>query len=187
MAKSEDNIITEGLHGKVGKTIVFRVVDGETIVSKSPTATTRPPSEKQLKQQEHFQEGIIYGRTVMVTPELRAQYETKVHDGKKVFKVAIADFLRAPKIKKVDVTGYTGMIGNTIKIRATDDFMVKNVIVSIHADDDSIYEEGAAVKAPNGIDWIYTVTVSHSVTEGDKIVVRVSDLPGNVTESNVTV
>ena len=34
----------------------------------------------------------------------------------------------------------------------------------------------------NEIDWLYTATTENSRLEGDKIVVRMSDKPGNITE-----
>jgi hypothetical protein len=186
MAKSEDNIITEGLHGKVGKTLVFRVVEGETILGKSPSSGNRTPTAKQAKVQDHFQEGVIYGKTVEVTPEIRKFYETAVGEGKSVFKVAFADFLRAPKIKNVDVTQYTGAIGSVIKVRAIDDFMVKNVSVEIYNSDGTLVEKGEASQGLNGVDWEYKATTNNASTDGDKIVIKASDLPGNVTESDVT-
>ena len=36
MAKSENNIITHGLSGKIGDLLVFKQVNGKTIVSKVP-------------------------------------------------------------------------------------------------------------------------------------------------------
>ncbi|HEX3009511.1 MAG TPA: hypothetical protein VHO90_18035 [Bacteroidales bacterium] len=183
MGKSEDNIITDGLRGKVGRSIVFRQFNGETIVSKSPTTSNRTATASQLKQRDHFQEGVIYGKTVVVTPELRAQYESAVPEGKSVYKIALADFLKAPKIRNVDVSKYTGQIGSLIKVRAVDDFIVKSVHIAISNSDGSLVEQGEAVKAANGVDWEYKATTNNTSTEGDKIVILASDLPGNVAES----
>jgi hypothetical protein len=108
MGKSDDNVLTHGLRGKIGDLLVFRIVNGKTIVAKTPSTANRTPTQKQLEQQEHFQEAVIYGKTVQVTPELKAQYETEVPEGKSVYQIALADFLKAPKIKEVDVNNYTG-------------------------------------------------------------------------------
>ena len=185
MAKSDDNVLTHGLSGKVGDLLVFRRVNGKTVVSKTPSKLHREPTQKQKEQQEHFQEAVIYGKTVMVTPELKAQYETSVPDGKSVYQVALADFLKAPDIKEVDVSKYNGQVGSTIRIRATDDFMVSQVRVIISASDGSLVEQGDARRLANGFDWLYTATVNNANMAGNKIVVRASDLPGNATDSSL--
>ena len=41
MAKSINNIVTEGLSGRIGKQIVFSQRNGETIVSKFPVRTKK--------------------------------------------------------------------------------------------------------------------------------------------------
>ena len=183
MGKSDDNVLTHGLRGKVGDLLVFRIVDGKTIVAKKPSTVNRTSSPKQLEVQDHFQEAVIYGKTVMVTPELKAMYETSVPEGKSVYQVALADFLNAPKIKTIDVSKYTGEVGSIINIRVTDDFMVKNVDVAINNSDGSVVEQGQAVRAANGVDWIYTATIRNESVAGDKIIIHASDLPGNISNS----
>jgi len=111
---------------------------------------------------------------------LHALYETSVPVGGSVYKVALADFLNAPKIKEVDVSAYVGAPGNKIRIRAIDDFMVKNVVVTITNEDGTLVEEGEAVKKENGVDWLFTATVQNDSLTGDKIVIKAYDIPGNV-------
>lgn len=185
MARSDDNVLTHGLKGKVGDLLVFKCVNGKTIVSKVPSKSGREPSEKQAQVQEHFQEAVIYGKTVMVTPELKVLYETLVPEGKSVYQVALADFLNAPKIKEIDLNRYTGQAGSIISVRATDDFKVKSVEVSIFASNGNLVEQGQAAPEPNGFDWIYKAQVTNDGTSGDKIVVKASDLPGNTTSSTM--
>jgi len=180
MASTENNYVTHGLKGQVGKLFVFKTVNGRTIVAAPPRKTRHEPTQNQLKQQDHFQEAVIYGKTVMVTPELNAIYKTAMPEGGSVYQVALADFLNAPQIKEVDVTMYVGDPGNTIRIRAIDDFMVKNVEVTITNEDGTLVEEGDAVKQGNGVDWIFTATVKNDSLTGDKIVVKAYDIPGNV-------
>jgi hypothetical protein len=182
MAKSENNIITHGLSGKVGDMLVFRTVNGKTIVSVPPSGH-HAPTEKQKQQQSRFQEAVIYGKTVMVTPESRALYETSIEAGQSVYQVALADFMKAPDIKEVDVKNYTGAVGSTIRIRATDSFMVQSVNVTIYNADGSVVEQGTSMRLANGVDWLYTSTAANDNLDGDKIVVTASDLPGNITNS----
>lgn len=184
MATTENNYVTHGLRGQVGGLFVFKTVNGKTIVAAPPRKSHHEPTEKQLKQQELFQEAVIYGKTVFVTPELNATYKSAMPEGDSVYQVALADFLNAPKIKEVDVSEYTGNPGNTIKMRITDDFMVKNVEVTITNEDGTLVEKGEAVKELNGVDWLFTASVKNDSLTGDKIVVRAFDIPGNVTISD---
>ncbi|HEY5508168.1 MAG TPA: hypothetical protein VIK29_05800, partial [Paludibacter sp.] len=71
--------------------------------------------------------------------------------------------------------------GDKIKVRATDDFKVKEVAVGIFNEDGSEVEHGLAELSANGIDWIYTATAINDSLTGDKIVVQASDLPGHTT------
>jgi len=77
MAKSGNNIVTHGLSGQLGGLLVFKTLRGQTIVSASPRKSNHEPSNKQKEHQKHFQEANIYGKTVDVTPELLAQYESR--------------------------------------------------------------------------------------------------------------
>lgn len=95
--------------------------------------------------------------------------------------MAVADFMRAPHIDEVDVTQYTGQTGSTIRIRAVDDFKVVQTAVSILNADSTVVEEGNAIQQTNGIDWVYTSTAQNGSIVGDKIVIKVSDTPGNIT------
>jgi len=72
--------------------------------------------------------------------------------------------------------------GDTIRVRVTDDFKVVQVRVTIVNEDGTQVEEGDAVQQDNMLDWVYTATADGGDTAGDKIVVRASDKPGNITE-----
>jgi len=67
-------------------------------------------------------------------------------------------------------------------VRAVDDFEVKEVTVSIQNADGTEVESGAAVFQEETIWWRYTATTINESLDGDKIIVRVSDIPGNLTE-----
>ena len=78
------------------------------------------------------------------------------------------------------MTNYHGAVDDTIRVRVTDDFKVEQAQVSVLNSDGTLAEEGNAVQQDNEIDWVYTATVANEATEGDKIVVRATDRPGNI-------
>ncbi|GET49099.1 hypothetical protein RCZ02_19300 [Capnocytophaga felis] len=182
MAESKNNIITHGLSGKVGNILVFSQRNGKTIVSQKPTKKTIT-SEKVKEQISKFQQATIYAKTALKNPTVKEEYQLEADkkQGVTAYNVAVADMLQAPKIEQIDLSGYTGQVGDTIKVRAYDDFKVTSVTVHIYNSDGSLVEEGNAVD--NGLDWVYTATQINADLSGDKIVVRATDLPTNTTES----
>jgi hypothetical protein len=87
MAKSRNNVVTHGLSGKIGM-LVFRQVDGETIVSTMPEQSSEL-TEKQLAHRKRFQRAVLYGTIAVESPETKELYETlAAKKGRKVFNVA---------------------------------------------------------------------------------------------------
>ena len=159
--------------------MIFRQLDGQTIVAKLPKQRSKV-SAKQQKQRDRFQEAVFYGKEAMATPELAELYTTAAKKGKRPYNVAVADFLNAPDIDEVDLSAYHGAAGDTIKVKASDDFAVKSVIIKIINASGETAEEGEAVHKL-GNSWIYTATSEVNDLAGTKIIVSVSDVPGNVT------
>jgi hypothetical protein len=97
MAKSQKNVVTYGLSGKIGDLLVFRQVNGKTIVSKMPQAPTNA-SEKQKGQQQHFQQATIYAKTALGDPSIKERYEAaaKKKKGRAAYHIAVVDFFNAP-------------------------------------------------------------------------------------------
>ncbi len=185
MAKVGNNVLTHGLHGKIGDLIVFRVRNGQTIVGAKPERSGSP-TEAMIKHREHFQEAVLYAKAAMADPAMKEAYEAAKKGSESAYNVAIADFLRAPHIDEIDVSNYNGQPGDTIRVRAVDDFKVAEVALSVEAADGNVIESGAAVQDANYLYWTYTATESNSAIQGSKIVVRVSDVPGKLVESSQT-
>lgn len=182
MAEVSGNLILHGASGKLGDMLVIRQKAGKTILAAAPGKRDKEPTENQKKQQQRFQQAVIYGKSQIADADSKADYATKTKGSKTAFNVAVADFLHAPDIDEIDFTNYTGAIDDTIRIRATDDFRVMGVHIAIFNGDGTLVEEGDAVQSDNELDWIFTATAENASLEGDKIIVQVMDKPGNVSE-----
>jgi hypothetical protein len=182
MGESKNNLAIEGLSGQVGN-LVFRrrKSDGKVFVSVHPAAHEGTPSEAQQKVNEKFQEAVIYGKSVIADPATKALYTEKASPGQSAYNVAVADFFSAPDIKDVDLSGYTGQVGSTIKVKVVDDFKVARVQVKIANTDGSVVEVGDAVLQADSLYWIYIATQLNETLVGDKITVTAWDLPNNTT------
>jgi hypothetical protein len=186
MAEVKNNIVTHGVSGKLGEMIVFRQVNGKTIMAMAPKQTGKY-SDKQLEAKRRFQSAVIYGKAATADPLVKAEYE-KGKGGKftSAYQVAVADFLVAPDIQEVNLKEYKGNVGDVITIRVTDDFKVDEVTVSIHNPDGVLVEEGKAVQLLGGVDWTYKATVKNESLAGDKITITAYDMPGNETVKGST-
>ena len=184
MAKVAKNLVLHGASGKLGDLIVIKQWKGQTVLSQAPGKRVGEPTPAQKIQRQRFQQAVIYGKGQMADPTAKEEYAAKAAGTtRSAYNVAVADFFNAPDIDEVDLTGYNGQVGDTIRVRVTDDFKVALVQVTIVNADASLVEQGDAVLQANGIDWIYTATTANSDLNGDKIVVKASDNPGNITES----
>ncbi|MBV8252339.1 MAG: hypothetical protein JO154_07000 [Chitinophaga sp.] len=182
MAYSTDNVVIQGAHGTFAKQLVFRQRYGQSLLCKRPKKSNRPLSDAQLLVRQKFQTASVYAKSVMANPDLLALYQLVAKNGRTAYNVAMADAFRAPEIRELDASAYTGVVGSRIRVRAFDDFKVKAVQVSIFSAANALLEQGAAVMSDNGMDWMYTATKENQALKGSKIKAQASDLPGNVTE-----
>jgi hypothetical protein len=187
MATVGNNLVTSKLSGKLGDQIVFRTRGNQTYVGVAPSKRESEPTEGQIEHQKLFQEAIIYGKSINADPAIKAEYKESAIENQSAFNVAVADFMQAPHIDEIDISNYAGKKGDLIRIRAHDDFKVVQAFVSISNADSSLVEEGMAVRQSNGLDWIYTVSAVNNNIAGDKIVIRISDMPGNITTGEKTI
>ena len=182
MAKVGDNIVTTGLSGKLGNLIVFRNRGGKTIVAKAPKKKVTEWSEAQEQQRLKFQEAVLYAKNAIANEATKKAYKASAEEDETAYNVAVADFLNAPHIDEIDVSHYTGQPDSYIQVLAVDDFEVKEVTVTIQNADGTEVENGSAVLQGGSIWWRYTATATNDSLDGDKIIIRVSDIPGNLME-----
>jgi len=139
MTKIVKNIVTSGFSGKLGNELVFKQVNGETIVASAPIKSEKDPSPAQEAQREKFKEAAIYAKSALQDADVKQQYLEQAHRRKhsSAFAVAVKDYFIEPKIKDIDVSQYSGAIGEKIHIKAVDDFKVASVGVVIKDGNDT--------------------------------------------------
>lgn len=180
MAKVHNNIFVRGLTGSVGDQFVIRKTrKGHTIIANKPTFDeNRVFSVAQMAQQEAFRQASVYAKTAMsqsIYQEKAAQQDMSAYNA------AMADWFGQPKVLDIDISNWTGEIGQTIGVKAKDDTKVISVQVSIQSPDGSTtLEEGQAVlSGTDGLLWAYTTTSGVSIQPGTRVVATAKDLPGN--------
>jgi hypothetical protein len=188
MAISYDNVITKKYHGMMGG-IVFRCRGDKSIMSKRPNCSKVVKTKAQQANMKRFAAATVYGKMVLNDPMLREKYEKKKKMYQSIWNAAISDFMSRPKVQTIDVKDYKGVPGNEIKISTLDRFKFEAVIVTILNILGQVIESGRAVTMPlsDGMEWVYKTILMNPSYEGSKVVVRVSDLPGNVVQEEVVV
>lgn len=188
MAISFNNLITKYFSGRVGD-IVLRNYGGKSVMSKRPDCSKVIRSERQSANNDRFKKAVKYGQYAIRTPELLKQYTKIKKSNQSAYNAAVSDFLLHPKIEAIDIGGYIGVQGNKIGIRAWDKYKVESVSVLIMNKMGQIIEKGTAVARPlsGGLEWDYIATQDNLDYKGGRVIVRVSDLPGNVVQAEVDV
>lgn len=78
MAKILGNILAHGLRGKVGDTLIFRVLRGKTVVS---VAAGKPDKKKETPRQRHtretFREASCQAKLLLLDPEKKQYYQER--------------------------------------------------------------------------------------------------------------
>jgi len=188
MAISYDNAITKNYHGMMGG-IVFRCIGDKSIMSKRPDCSKVVKTEAQKANMKRFAAATIYAKKVLSDPKKVEYYRKKKKIYQSVWNAAISDFMSRPKVVTVDLNAYRGLKGNVISVSAWDKFKVEAVNVMIYNDMNQLVESGPAVarSLSGSMEWDYKATVMNPSYRGCRVVVRVSDLPGNVVQEAVIV
>lgn len=181
MAKVIDNLFTLGFSGTVGKLMTFsrRKKSGNIYVGKRRGASSVPPTEEQLGRRQRFKVALAYAKSAILDPILKAAYAAVAGPDQSAFNMAFKDAYEGPEISAVTTLNYLGQPGNTITIRATDDFKITSVKVTIRTSAGDIIEQGEAVLEKNGLDWLYTATAVNAALPGTVIIVTATDTPAN--------
>ncbi|MBC7876575.1 MAG: hypothetical protein H7Y59_05330 [Anaerolineales bacterium] len=161
--------------------MVFKKRNGKLYVSIKPGARTGEPTAAQAVHRERFGEAVAYGKTVMADADIRELYQQAAKQkGTPVFALTVADYLNAPSIKEVDLSAYSGQLNDLIKIKASDDFGVMSVRVTItNAQDNALIESGDAIETGSGSGlWLYSATNAVSNGTDVNISVVATDRPG---------
>jgi hypothetical protein len=178
MAKINSNPAAGQLSGTIGDLVFARRKNGAVVVRRRPVRKTEKKAGE-IANQVEFIRAVAYAKAVWNSqPELQAKYQAMARQqGRQGFHVAKADFRLPPKIGDIDLSEYRGNPGDWIRVIATDDFAVKEVLLVLRRLSGELIEQGAAV-AGNGA-WSYGAQTA--VPAGETITVEAIavDYPGH--------
>ncbi len=180
MAKVKVNPIIEQVRGKVGD-LVFKRYGDDVVLSRMPDTEGQVATAAQVAARNRFRQAALYGKLVMADMTTKALYEAEAKaSGQPVFSLTVADFFNAPTVDEVDVSAYTGQVGDPIWIMAHDDFEVTAVNVTVTQADGTPIEQGAATESPaHSGRWQYQATAAVAAGTAVRIEVTATDRPGH--------
>ncbi len=182
MSKIKNNPIMKGASGMLGDVVVYREVRGNVIMSNRPKKSgVLTPHQETARSR--FLRAVQFAKRQTANPVTKAEYQPDANSRFfSAYSRAMADYLSSPIIHNIDASRYGGVIGDEVLIRATDDFKVTLVNVSIFSAGGNLLEQGDAVLLQDAVeDYVYTATVANAALPGTKVLVTVRDKPGNLT------
>ncbi len=187
MSQTTDNVITKNYSGKFGNQVVFRNRYGTSVMAKPPKKFSVAPTPTQIAHRQLFLKATIFAKNIHTQPLLKSKYAQKTGKGRSIYNLAVADFMKPPVVNSIDITNYTGHIGDMIIVDAIDNFEVKSVKVNITAPDGTLVEEGNCTFDFLDIVWKYEATVDTPAITGFVVTATAFDNPGHSGDDTVTV
>jgi hypothetical protein len=180
MPKVKFNKLVDSLSGRVGN-MIFYEADGQNLSRTVPDVTAER-TEKQKANSGRFLAAQKYAAAALADPMLKAAYKAACRGHQNPRNLAIRDAMRSPVVESIDLDGYAGKAGQIIVVKATDDFRVVEVKVSLRGPTGELLEEGMAELRSDDGEWGY-VTKSE-VPSGQSVSVGAvgKDNPGNTAE-----
>ena len=176
------------LSGILGESASLRKVAGRVVITNRPKKRmVGEPSQGQEAFNKRFLGATRYAKLQLESEGSKAMYKSGVTPAKRsAYLVAVTDYLVSPEVVAIDTKGYKGAIGDTIIVKAIDDFRVVRVQVTITGSDGAEIESGEAKLLPDlAEDWQYKATVANTALLGTTIRALAYDKPRNVGELSI--
>ncbi len=177
------NIGLNGLHALLDNFIV-KTRKGKTFIAKKPRKPERE-SAAQRANRELFRKATQYAVDAMKNPGFKDIYTRLAGKHSKPFNMAMADYLMAPEISNINISGYGGKPGDVIRMLASDNGYISWVHVRI-LKENVVIEEGRAIERV-GVGYVYTVKEVNANVVGCVVEIRARDMAGRETVVSVEI
>lgn len=178
MAKVRLNPAVAAMSGKIGD-FVYRQLWGRQVVGKVPDFSRREFTEPQKAELARFGAGSLKWNGL--SREVKALYTARAKE-LQMPPCALyqKDNARLPSVEDIDLSAYTGQMGQTIRISAIDLVDVASVEVTIRLPGGETLESGAATRVASGDShWTYRTTAVAASPAGVTVAAVASNWPGN--------
>lgn len=179
MANIYRNIFIRGLTELLGgQSASLRTRSGKKILAANPMrADRREDGETEETPQDALRKAATYASFA----HTQEAYVNKARRSEATaYTIALTDWFEVPEVLEINVDTWTGKPGQTLRVKARDNFMVAGVTVIIRDMDDNVLEKGEAVQSKSGNTWWHYTTQAYVTMEPFPIVEAIArDLAGN--------
>lgn len=178
MATFKKNLFLQGASGMLGGQLVYKTVNGQTIVSTKPVRRGEA-TEAQKRQNTRFKYASIFAKAAVtdaVLGPIYAEATKRLSRFRNAYQMAITDYLKSPEIGEILLA--SGISGSEVLIEAFEDPKLAKVEVAILDANEAVVSTEEATLTSNGIQWRYVLP--QDIPENGSLEVRAYDLPGNV-------
>jgi hypothetical protein len=177
MAKNLNNVLLQGMTGKIGDLVFTR--DGR--VRSRPDVSKRKWSPCQCAHLSRVQEGKVWARHALSDPALRPWYASLASKkpGLGAWHIAISDYYNRPEIVRLTLHDNRPAHPVLVKILATDKFMVREVRVTVSGPGGKVVEVAAASHETPFDEWTCPLKSDLFRKPGLILTVEATDTPGN--------
>lgn len=161
--------------------MVFKKRGNKIYVSMKPKKGKKKASKAQLAWRRIFKKAVYYAKSAMADEAMRAFYKAIAAErGREARPLCVADYLNAPSMDYLDLSGYHGLLGDSILITTHDDVGVVDVNLKQTQTDGALIESGKAVERfPGSGEWEYVATVPVPLGKAICISAEGFDRPGH--------
>lgn len=163
-----------------GKFVLYKTQSGRTLFARKPTfGSERDANGSSGSLRETVRKAVTYAEFA----SCQAIYQSRaVGSSLSAYHLAVADYLGKPQIVDIEIRGWTGGIGQNIRLLAKDNFMVLRVHLVIR-DSRFVWESGEAEQSEsNKLLWTYITRTPLEREQGLWLEACAYDLPGNTGE-----
>ena len=157
----------------------------ELTIPKKRVAGELTPKQKAARKR--FLSATKFGKRVMRNPELLAAYSPASKNSLNPYVLAVTNYLTPIEVDDVNVSGYTGAIGDKIIVEAEDLVAITGVTITIEDSTGALVERGDCVNDPEFDNWVYTVTEGVDSVTGFYITARVTNYPKKPQELRIAI
>jgi hypothetical protein len=158
--------------------VIHQTRSGKNLIARTPSFNDNATyAEGQPMYQAAVREAALYA---CFAETLEAYMCRAQALGTTAYALAISDWYGVPRVLEIDVDGWTGNAGETIRVKARDKVMVAMVTLAIHNPLGQILEMGEAVQSkPGGAWWHYTTQSLIPIAPFPSVQAIAFSLPGN--------
>jgi hypothetical protein len=193
MAKVILNPAIQVISGDISGFVYRHRSDGKVIVAKAGVRSPDyEPTPAQAAQMQKFKEASARYTRLIQEAGMKAAYEQLLANAKpdtSLRALVIGDILSAPKIDTLDLSGYQGQVGDTIRVLAEDNVGIRRLELVIYdqtaqADLESASQDVSPIQS--AVEWLYNTTASVPADHAVEVRIAAFDLAGNRVEQTAT-